>query len=339
MNVEERTVEKAMKKKILCLLLTAVLLLAGVPAQAAESQETAVAGYTFNPHLYLPLLSQDVPREYWDSFHNLCDALRRGEDTFECASEEAYKWATSPVTLTELFPPACMMITGEGRNGSVPFKNGVGKIYYQIPAEEYVERQTRFEAYIADVLNATLEPDDNDFEKCLKLYDYMSTHYTYNDNFIENYKDGANYTAFMTGKGQCIELSSVYAYLLLQAGVEALQVGCNNPDMAHAWTYIVLDGKGYHSDPTWALRPADDGGNLYLYYFLMTGDRRDYTGCAVDDLTAPLLPRYWANFSSVHFTADETEYTFPDDSWLISLDEADRVVRYSYYGEQFEYPY
>lgn len=329
-----------MNRKTVCLVLAAILLLSGAPVKAAGLPAPAEpAGFEFNPHLYVSVIAPDVPQDYWDSFYSLCDALRAGETTFACSSREAYQWAVNPVTLTELFPAACMVVSDKVRGGMKPYENGVGRIYYRMPAEEYVERQARFEELIENILNSCLETDDDDFEKCLKLYDYVSAHFTYNDDFLENMTDGANYTAFMTGKGQCIELSSVYAYLLLQAGVEAMQIGCNNSDIAHAWTYVVLNGKGYHSDPTWGLRSAGNGEDLYLYYFMMNDDRRVYSGCALDDLTAPLLPRYWVSFSSSRFTADDTEYCFPDGAYLISLDETDRVVRYSSYGAEYECGY
>ena len=319
-------------KTILCLLLAAVLLTAAGGVRAAGEEEKA--GYTFNPHLYVSLVAKDVPEEYWEAFHNLCDALRAGEAEFACESEAAYRWAMDVSTWAELFPTACTKIKSPGRNDKADWKDGVGRITYRIPPEKFTARQAAFEAKVEEILNSVLEPDDTDFEKCLKLYDYMSANYQYNYDFQEVTPDGANYMTIMEGKGQCIELASVYAYFLLQAGVEALQVGCNNPQMAHAWTYFVLDGKGYHSDPTWALRSAEDGEELCLYYFLMSDSRREDSGCAVDDLTAPLLPRYWEKMSESTFTAGEDGLAFPARSFLIRLDEANRTVVYHADGEE-----
>ena len=98
-----------MIRKTICLALAAALLLS-VFGGAASGPEK----YVFNPHLYLPVLAQDVPQDYWDAFHNLCDALRAGETEFVCPGEDAYKWATSPSTLTQLFPVACMKISAAG---------------------------------------------------------------------------------------------------------------------------------------------------------------------------------------------------------------------------------
>ncbi len=367
---------KDMKKKTVCMILTAAFLLSGCSEQAsvqenpdgsAAEQTTAEAAnpaetdaadtalpaetepsgttaaddpvqqYAFNPHLYVPLLADDVPQDYWDSFYHLCDALRAGETTFACSGEEAYKWATNPSTLNQLFPAGCTKITGESSDGTAPFENGTGRIYYQIPPDEFVEREAQFEALVADVLNQYLEPDDDEFEKCLKLFDYISTHYAYEYEFVEHKPDGATYIALTEGNGQCVDMSSAYSYLLLQAGVQALEVGCSTEAIAHAWTYVVINGKGYHSDATWGLRSGDD--DLCLSYFLMSGERREYADCPVDDLTAPLLPKYWLNRSSLNLSDDNAELCFPLGAFMKSLDEENKVVHYTVNNEESELHY
>ena len=305
-----------------------------VPTTTTTTTEPEPVKFEFNPHLYVPTLLPDIPQDYWESFYNLCDALREGSDTFQCSSREAYEWATDSVTLTELFPAACMMITPESGDGSKPFENGTGKISYTIPAEEYVERQKAFEKYVEEVINGCVEYDDTDFEKCLKLYDYMETNFTY-----EKYpggSDGANYYTFMNHTGVCNELCSVYAYYLLQVGIEAFHVGCFE-GVDHAWTYMVINGKGYYSDPTWALKGAGDP--LGLYYFIMNADRRVETGCPVDDLTAPLLPKYWFSQSKSRFEATDGSLSFPQASFLDSIDEDNKTVIYTHDSEKKELKY
>jgi|GEM_PF-660104 len=287
--------------------------------------------FAFNPHLCLPSLSEDIPQDYWESFFNLCDALRAGETTFTCSSEKAYKWATDPATLTELFPPACTKILGVSNDGTTPFENGVGRIYYQMPADEYVKRQAEFESLITDILNEHIQPDDSAFEICLKLFDYMSLNYVYQDEFVENKPEGAIYLAIKEQTGRCVELSSVYSYFLLQAGIEALQIGDNTNEMTHAWTYILLNGNGYFSDPTFALRSAFDP--LDLQYFLMNDTRREESGCPVENLTAPLLPLYFVDRSSTKFPATDDTYNLPPFSYLGELDEANKTIYYTESGD------
>lgn len=67
-------------------------------------------------------------KEYFDSFYNLCDALRLGKDTFKCENKEIYDWCMNEVTLNNFFPAACMKITDKSNNGTIPYENGIGRI-------------------------------------------------------------------------------------------------------------------------------------------------------------------------------------------------------------------
>ena len=303
----------------------------------AATEEPGQALYEFNPHLYVPILTSDIPEDYWESFHNLCDALRKGESTFACSSEDAYKWATDSTVLALLFPAACTRVKGESSDGSASFENGMGKITYQMPAEEYVERQAKFETLIEDILNTCLEPDDDEFEKSLKLFDYMTANFVYEYDFVEQKTDWYVYCALMIGRGQCIDLSGVYAYLLLQSGVEAVSVGGYGPGMDHEWTYLIIGGKGYYSDPTWALR--SEGDPLGLYYFLMSKERRANDGFEMDDLTAGLLPRFWLEQSNLKLLSAEDGDCFPSGSFFVSMDEEKKIVHYQCSNEEAEYGY
>lgn len=352
-----------MKKnaRLLCLLLALALLLSGCgkavymeePLPAAEEPAETAAGeadpaegaeespapsapeetpppspapaepYVFNPHLYSPMLSAFYPQEWWDSFYNLCDALREGRSSFACVSQEAYDWCMDEVTLADLFPAACVVVKGESDDGSAPYEDGVGKIHYRIPPEDYVVRQADFEALIEEILNRVLEPDDTDFEKCLKLYAYMASEYTYGDIFNEN--EGYTYTTLVHKEGVCENLSGVYVYLLLQVGVDALNVGCFE-GIQHAWTYLILDGEGYYTDPTWALH--EEGEALSLTYFLNSEETRNAFGLPTDDLTAGMVPGFWLSRTDTKLPATSEAYGCLLWSEFVSLDEEEKILYY-----------
>ena len=293
-----------------------------------ETTETAeMRMFEFNPHVYSKVLAEEIPQDYWDSFYNLCDALRAGETVFECASQEAYDFCMLSSTLANLFPAACTKITGESNDGSVPFENGTGRIYYKMPVEEFVSREAGFEAVIEEILNENLEYDDDDFEKCLKLYLYIARNYYYSDDSAEA-DECAFYYTFMTKTGMCVDYGAVYGYLLLQVGVDALDIGCFEPDMCHAWTYVVLDGQGYHVDTTWALTSCYDSDDVYMEYFLMSDEDRNQDGCLVRDLTMQALPQFFLSNSKIKLKADDERYSFPDLSTFVSLDEENKTVYY-----------
>lgn len=305
----------------------------------SPASKASTSSLAFNPHVYSPTLAEEIPQDYWDSFYNMCDALRIGETTFKCSSEDAYGFCMLTSTTASLFPAACLKISGESNDGTKPYENGVGRIYYQMPVEEFVQRQADFEALITDILRNTLEDDDTDFEKCLKLYLYIAENYDYDDS-MEFDGDAAFYRTFITKKGMCVDFGAVYGYLLLQVGIDALDVGCFEPDMCHAWTYVVLNGKGYHVDTTWALSSCYGMQEVYLDYFLMSDEDRNEDGCLVKDLTMQALPQFYLSNSSIKLSAADETYSFPDFSTFVALDEENKILYYKdMYGEIYEMRY
>ena len=93
---------------------------------------------------------------------------------------------------------------------------------------------------------------------------------------MKMYDEYVDYTScyrfFETGIGICHEISSAYSYLLLQAGVQATTMsGTRAYDLAgHQWSYVRINGKEYHIDPTYVL---GTGGTLR--YFMMTDEKRE----------------------------------------------------------------
>lgn len=294
-----------------------------VSAEPAAPAPEPAEPYAFKAHLYSPLLSRYYPRAWWDSLYHLCDALREGRDTFACASQEIYDWCLDDVTLAHLFPAACMAVTGKSNDGTLPFENGIGRIYYNIPPEEFVVRQAEFETLIEELLNSVLEPDDTEFEKSLKLYAYMAANFTYGDITIDG--EGFTYTALRNKQGICEHLSAVYTYLLLQVGVDALAIGCFD-GVDHAWTYMVVDGKGYHTDPTFALHGPQEP--LNLTYFLDTEEERIEQGMVMDDLTAAMVPGYWLSCTETSLPAASETYACLHRTEFVSLDEEQKKLYY-----------
>ena len=97
-----------------------------VTSESSEITETTKAyePFVFNPHVYSGKIAERVPQDYWNSFYNLCDALREGEKTFECSGQDAYYWATNPSVLCNFFPAAGAKVEGKSDDGSPAFENG-----------------------------------------------------------------------------------------------------------------------------------------------------------------------------------------------------------------------
>ena len=339
-------------KKFISLILAGAFLLAGCKAKdtqvtaaptvtAATSEtttETTVKQkFEYNPHPYSKKLSERIPQENWDALYNLSDAIRKGETTFKCANEEAYKWCTDITVLCCLIPPAGTKIEGKSDDGSPAFENGTGKIHYNMPVDEYVKRQADFEKMIEDILNSNIEFDDTEYEKALKLYLYVAENYVYGEMTEKERVDGYVYLSFINKKGVCENFGSVYAYLLLQSGVDAFCIGCFDKN-CHAWTYAVINGQGYHIDTTWALKGDREG--IYLDYFMMSDNEREKDDCPVGDLTGPLIPQYWANHTSWKLPAKDDRYNIREWCYFKSLDEEKKILHYiDMYNEPREFRY
>ena len=307
---------------------------------SSQTETTASEPFEFNPHVYSGKIAERIPQDYWDAFYNLCDALRKGEDTFGCSSQEAYNWATDVSVLCDLFPPAGAKIEGKSTDGSPAYENGTGKIHYNMPVEEFLKRESDFEVLITNILNSTIEKDDTEYERALKLYLYVAKNYVYDYSLIENLSNDENYVfaCFKEKKGQCVNFASVYAYLLLQAGIDAVSYRIYE-ELCHAWTYAVIDGKGYHIDTTWALQ-ADGIEGVYLDYFMMSDKERIADGCTLTDPNVTLLPECSVNKTNVKFDAKDGQYCIRDYCRFVSLDEEKKIVHYTdLYGEPKEFCY
>ena len=131
----------------------------------------------------------------------------------------------------------------------------------------------------------------------------------------------------------CCDLSSVYNYLLLQCGVDAVQFEGGEDGNRHAWTYVTIDDTGYFIDPTWAL---PDETALDLKYFMITAkDREPDFG----DLMGPVKFCYDHKNTDVDFTADDDRYASIHEGKFVSLDVKNNTLYYKVGSEKREYHY
>lgn len=306
-----------------------------------EPSDTDPNKFTFNPHVVPQKLYDAYGEAEWTAFFNMVDAIRKGEDTFECSSREVYEWCFSGGVTNNLYPP-CVGALERNFVDGYDEERRVGTLTYLIPKEELIKREQEFEAQIMDVVNTYVKKDNTDFEKCLILYNYMVNNYTYDYNEFDiikrdesnNYERGTfcTYRTFVDKCGVCEDLSSLYNYLLLQCGVEAYQF--NSGSLDHAWSYVIVGGQGYHVDPTWAI--CDYDGNITLQYFLMPEYVRAYD-CPKGDIYPPLY--YYDYHNNVEFPADDNSYEPLRSGNFVNMDTERKVVQYSNVDGVFEFQY
>ncbi|MBR4759940.1 MAG: hypothetical protein IK078_07325 [Lachnospiraceae bacterium] len=308
--------------------------------ETAKEEEPEAEGYHFTPYVYSEKLSEKYDENWWQSFYNMVDAIRAGEDTFECYDEQTYKECTDEIKLGELYPVACVYVTNKSNDGTTPYKNGVGRLYYTIPKEEFREKREAFEAEVDRMLSEAVKTDFTDFEKCIGLFSYISRNFTYDDEGITTQHVGATYRTLMEKSGICCELASAYAYLLLQCGVDAIEVQSND-DIYHAWTYVILNGEGYYADVTWSLR--EKGESLNLQYFLETEQERTEDGFDLSTIDIPLFMDEFGRFDGSKYKCPATDKTYSRlrHSECEGVNRKTKVLRYYDYleGKSKEFHY
>ena len=292
----------------------------------AGASETAAATelFRFNPKAVSAFTYEVYPEKLIDAWFNLVDAVYAGEDTFECEDEETYNWMIHQLpgdyfpVFTEIIEP----VYGE------PVKDGTASFNYKVSKEKAAELISDFEELVVDLLNKTMKPSYSDFENAISLYNYFSVNYTYDyDTENKMYEEYVDYTScyrFMTsGNGICSEVSSAYTYLLMQAGIDATIVLGPN----HQWSYIRLNGKNYHIDPTYAL-----SRNGSLEYFLMTDEKRAESGFERKDCR--ITGNYAAEFGCPEYMADDDTFAPLWNGSYAGFDHDTHTLYYETEGEQ-----
>ena len=313
----------------------------GALSETAIVSDAPQSHYVFQPKVCSVYMEEVFGKDMCDAWYNLVDAVMAGEDTFACKDQHTYDWMMGQ------FPEHCLPIMKElidlawDREHSVI--NGVASFTYLVPPEEAKARIEEFGQQIEDMLNEIFEDDWSDFEKALALYIYFSDHYVYDyETYMKMYEEYVDYTScyrfFQTGIGICHEISSAYSYLLLQAGVQATTMSGNRAydEAGHQWSFVRINGKNYHIDPTYALGTGGD-----LCYFMMTDAQREAEDC-YDPATFYAVSHYSRENPHPDYTADdETFRPLWDLSYEAFNHETHTVCgqKQSDYGERTNYTF
>ena len=286
------------------------------------------ANHTFNPHVFSKCYLEEHGEEFKKAFFNYVDALRAGEEGFECPDPDAAGWCSGRFCV--YFYPVASDSTYCEYVG-----NGWAKITYLIPKEEFMERVRDFEQSICDIINDAIEDDYSDLEKMLALYEFLTEYCTYDyyaaageDLDLMNKESG--YRVLMDKQGICWEISCLYDYLLFQCGIDVDESSGRPVDIysgePHQWSFVNLDGQGYLIDVTWGLT-ADKKPDLK--YFLFTDELRvTRDGFSRDSLS---IADYGNNDSikdAYPYHADDDRYSGLWEGKYIAFDENEKCIFY-----------
>lgn len=328
--------KSVLKYLVMILLCTMTLTLVGCTkaenpsSEVSKSEETEVQApekeekkFEYNPYLMVKEQREFIGDDY-DRYKELLDAVIEGktEVSMDLESQKQCNRISRGI-FAGFFPK--VFIDGFTYDAGSKKIN----ITYKIPVEEYKDKVNAFVAKVEEILNDNLNEKDDEFTKALKLYKYVATHITYDDDPMFN-----SYKGIMEGVGLCQTYSSIYEFLLRQAGIECSEAsGPMSNGTHHAWTIAKIDGVNYHFDPTFeSTSPSSKGQGLI--YFAMSDEERYATGVLPNYLspTRDWLPNMEKR------VCPKTQYSqFRNcDKW--SVDENDNKIK-MYNNDKIVYEY
>ena len=282
--------------------------------------------FHFQPKVASKYLTEVFGEQMVVTWYNLVDAVLSGKTEVACPDDHTFKWVVGQFP-DKCFPPL------QGHIWAVdpdhPVKNGVARFMYDVPYEELMAEVADFIKLVEDILNEAMKPEYSDFENALGLYHYFDSHYTYDWKAYEDNEQGkayylSSYRMLTEKTGICQEISVAYSYLLMQVGAEAATVGgvSETDGEHHQWSYIRLNGKDYHIDPTWVLEM-----NGKLDYFMMTDAERYAQGGYSRERF-----RYVSSYTQDHpypdYHADDETFAELWNGYFYSLDHENRTLYY-----------
>ncbi len=119
------------------------------------------------------------------------------------------------------------------------------------------------EEEVTTLSNALLESfgfddDTTDYEKCVRIYDYICDNVSYDKVHAKNEYNHTRSTAYYALKyhsATCQGYAALLYRLLKMCGIDCRVVGgtagIGGAEEGHVWNIICLDGKYYYADSTW----------------------------------------------------------------------------------------
>jgi len=115
--------------------------------------------------------------------------------------------------------------------------------------------------------------DEDDFTKIKLVYEYVCTHFTYDDTL----KKFTAYDGLTTGSMVCQGYALLTEKLLWDAGIPSRVVTGVSADQNHAWNIAKLNGKWYFLDTTWDAAQTKGGVMNWDYFLKGSGDFTGHT--------------------------------------------------------------
>lgn len=167
-------------------------------------------------------------------------------------------------------------------NGSCSLiSGGILKFEYICTESEIAQTNEKIESRAKEIFEQ-INPQGDDFEKSLAIFDYIVLHTTYNNDAVGNMEEHPQSSTiegvFLNASAICSGYAKAYQYLLAMAGIDSIFVSgaaqTPNGENGHAWILQEAEGFYYYTDPTWGDSYESSGKNNFVShtYFCTTSD-------------------------------------------------------------------
>ena len=176
-------------------------------------------------------------------------------------------------------------------------KDGYLMLTYDYPIEKQYEIVGFMDGEFLKIVNYEMTKDDNQLDRMLKIYSYITKNYVYDSKRKDNkelssplfrYPDDEVYKILRDKKSLCFGFAYVLKFCYLQYGIKSFNVYgfCKRSGNGHMWVIFEYEGEYYNCDAGWDL---SDEGYSKLRNFGKTDNER-----MVDTLE-------FEDFSTYHF--------------------------------------
>lgn len=227
-----------------------------------EDHRTAYE-YTFNPCVISEELASRYDKKVIECYFEFCEAVYAGDDSFYCPDYDTFLQVNAIACLCHPLYEQFIDLSESDEDTAIDNRYPIA---YTLPKDEYMEKLKAFKEEVSHIITSTLQEGDTELEKAIKLYSYIGKNMKYDydlyeyiisgdydesqfNRFTQDGLEPSPYRALIWKEGICDELASAYSYLLLQVGVEAVDVD-GEMGFNHEWNMVRIDDVYYHVDPT-----------------------------------------------------------------------------------------
>lgn len=207
---------------------------------------------------------------------------------------------------------------------------------YLYPKTRIVAMQGSIKTKTQEFLK-TIEPTDSDYEKELKIHNYLCENVIYPIEYGEDYHFNI-YGALVKGSAVCEGYSRAFQYLCRQVEIPCILVTGSSKSEGHMWNQVKIEGKWYNIDLTW----DDANSKDYVWYSYFNLDDNAikidhtfnpiFTALSDEDIANDIV-----QFNIVKYTCTSTDYNYAivNDILLTNDREQNRYAATSAFSTAF----